>query len=130
MWVFLCTAIIALLTTGALWYVLEEVNNYLRWRKRTHYVENEFTLGQRTAMLVWLQQNGYTGWMWESGAWWRILFNSDSRADSPIQVAGRSACEIVSIHALHGSRTAFDPFHPHNKYEWEYLRKDYRGFDG
>ena len=117
-WVFLCTAIIALLTTGALWFVLEEVNNYLRWRKGNRYVKERFALGQRIGMLVWLQQHGHTGWMWESGAWWRLLINSGSRAWSPMEVKGMSACRIVSKFILHGPHTAFNPFERRNKYEW------------
>ena len=125
MWVFLCTAIIALLTTGALWYVLEEVNNYLRWQKETRYedVKNDFTLGQRIGMLVWLHQYGHTGWMWESGAWWRLLMNSGSRALTPSEVEGLSACEIVSEYRLHDyrTRTALNhPFEPGCKYEWSW----------
>ena len=125
-WVFLCTATVALLTTGALWYVLKEINNYLRWRKGLHYVKDGFTLGPRIGMLVWLQQHGHTGWMWESGAWWRLLINSDSREWCPIEVGGRSACEIVSIYGVHGSHSAFDLFERRNKYTWKYSAKEYR----
>ena len=135
-WVFLITAVVALLTTGVLWFVLEEVNNYLRWRKGVHNVKELFALGQRIGMLVWLQQHGHTGWMWESGAWWRLLINSGSRAWSPMEVEGLSACDIVSKYGLHGSHTAFDPFEfehrntafnpfdRRNKYEWKDMVKD------
>ena len=123
---FVCTALVALLTTGALWYVLKEVNNYLRWRKGVHHVQDGFTLGPRIGMLVWLQQHGHTGWMWESGAWWRLLINSYSRVWFPIEVGGRSACEIVSIYGVHGSHSAFDPFERRNKYTWKYSAKEYR----
>ena len=80
-------------------------------------------------MLVWLQQHGHTGWMWESGAWWRLLINNSSRAWSPGEVEGLSACDIVSKYGLHGCHTAFNPvqgrntaFSPvdrHHKYEWK-----------
>ena len=117
--VFLCTAIVALLITGALWFVLEELNNYLKWRRGTHNVKERFALGQRIGMLVSMQQRGYTGWMWESGAWWRILINSSTRASSPRLVLGLRACEIVSNHVLPGSETALDLFERRHKYEWE-----------
>ena len=121
-WAFLCTATVALLTTGALWLVLEEVNSYLRWRRGIHNVKERFALGQRIGMLVWLQQHGHTGWMWESDAWWRLLISSSSRAWSPMEVEGLSACDIVSKYGLHGSHTAFNPFECRNKYEWRDMK--------
>ena len=117
-WVFLCTATIALLTTGALWFVLEEVNTYLRWRRGFHDVQKRFALGQRICMLVWLQQYGHTGWMWESGAWWRLLINSGSRVWEPGEVEGLRACDIVLKYGLHDYFTGFDPFDRRYKYEW------------
>ena len=121
-WVFLCTATVALLTTGVSWFVLEEVNNYLRWRRGIHNVKQRFALGQRIGMFVWLQQHGHTGWMWESGAWWRLLINSGSRAWSPMEVRGLSACDIVSKYGLHASHTAFNPFERRNKYKWRDIK--------
>ena len=56
--VFLCTATIALLTTGALWLVLEEVKNYLRWRRRIHQCRRAICLRAanrhaRVATAIW-----------------------------------------------------------------------------
>ncbi len=105
--VFLTTAIIALLVTGALWFLLEEVNNYLRWRKWKHAPRERFTIGSRIGMLAWLQRY-HTKWMWESGFWWRILINSGARV--PIDDSDLSACEIISQYGPPGFDQSFDPF--------------------
>ena len=51
-WVFLCTATVALLTTGVSWFVLKEVNNYLRWRRGIHNVKERFALANRHARVA------------------------------------------------------------------------------
>ena len=87
--VFLTTAAIALLTTGASWFLLEEFNNYLRWRNASARDKEQFsTLGRRIGMLVYMQRQGYTNMLWKDGFWWRLLISSDSRVMEPVRARG------------------------------------------
>ena len=118
LWAFMTTAVIALLTTGALWFLMEEVNNYVRWRRWSHDARLQFTIGTRIGMLAWLRGHGHTNWMWQTGAWWRLLINSDSGVRDPPQAIGLSACEVVSRYAGRHSWKRFRPFELDDVYEW------------
>lgn len=118
-WVFLTTAVIALLITGVLWFLMREVNNYLRWRRRSHDASIDFTIGARISMLAWLQGNQVGDWMWRSGAWWRILVNSDSRLRNPGEARGLNTCEFVSKYGCHPHPPHFRPFEHGDSYEWD-----------
>ena len=81
--VFMTTAVVTLAVTGGSWFVIEQVNSYRKWRRRRRSDvlgngRTQFALVVRLAMLVYLASNGYTQWMWKSGAWWRILLNHRS----------------------------------------------------
>ena len=86
-WVFVVTAMIALIIIAGTWYLAEGVNTYRNWhRKRTehnsmHFIGSvvqrpSFSIAERVAMIVWLRNHGYVGWMRRTGAWWKILCNS------------------------------------------------------
>lgn len=89
---FITTAAVTLAVTGGSWFVIEQVNSYLKWRKRTldepYDGKTQFTLAVRVALLTWLVSNGHTSWMFRSGAWWRILLNHRSRLASPMVAHG------------------------------------------
>ncbi len=125
--VFLTTAVIALLVTGALWFLLEEVNNYLRCRTLKHAPRKRFTIGSRIGMLAWLQKH-HPKWMWKSGVWWRILIDSDSRVRSPAKVSGLSACEVISKYGPPATARAMwvdvmiEPFIIDERYEWNWYK--------
>ena len=81
--VFIITAVVTLAFTGGSWFVIEQVNSYLKWRKRSpdepYDGETQFTLAVRLAIFATLLSIGCTSWMFRSGAWWRILINHRSR---------------------------------------------------
>lgn len=92
-WVFVITAVIALLITAGTWYLSEATNTYRRWHRiraepvASSFAHNgikqpEFSIAERIAMVVWLRRSGYAYWMKTTGAWWKILLN---RSD-PIMV--------------------------------------------
>lgn len=101
LWVFLTIAIITLLTTGASWFLLEEINKFVKWRRRGHDAFGRYTLTLRVFMLAWLLKKGHMIWIWKSGAWWRILVNSESLVMSPYLFKGRIACDIASKLVCH-----------------------------
>lgn len=126
--VFLTTAIVALVITGASWFFIEEFNNYLKW-KRSHAARTQgnrslnarmqLPLGARIGMLALLWHYGHKSWMWRSGAWWRILTNNSSGLSQGTQAKGPSACEYVWEHTV-GSRFPRDEaFKPDVIYEWK-----------
>ena len=97
LWVFLATAIIAVLIAGTSWFLLEEGNNYRNWQlRKIRITRTRFTIGARMAMLAWLWRHGHTQWAWKSGAWWRVLTDSASRMREPEENRGLTACEYVS----------------------------------
>ena len=99
LWVFLATAIIAVLIAGTSWFLLEEGNNYRNWQMRRYPdTRTRFTVGARLAMLAWLWRQGHTKWAWKSDAWWRVLTDSASRLSEPEEASGLTACEYVSRH--------------------------------
>ncbi|KAL8885949.1 MAG: hypothetical protein Q9192_006563 [Flavoplaca navasiana] len=85
-WIFVVTAVIALLITAGTWYLSEATNTYRRWhRSRAEHdgrligddgiKRPEFSVAERIAMIVWLKREGYGSWMRTTGAWWKILLN-------------------------------------------------------
>lgn len=104
LWVFIITAVITLAVTGCSWFVIEQVNSYLKWRKRSpdepYDGNTKFILAVRLALLIQLVSDGHTSWMFKSGAWWRILTNPNSRlisTDGPREDNGRlNAGEYMS----------------------------------
>ena len=117
--VFFTTATIALLTTGALWFLVEEASKYNRWRTRYDVYKERFTIGSRIGMIVSLRRCGHTDWMRKHGFWWRILINSDSRLSSPIEYRGLRACDFVS---KYGPSEDFLAFHK-KTYVWRSASK-------
>ena len=77
LWVFIVTGVIALLITGASWFCVEVITSYKGWPREgsTEEARRNEGLAFRLALLVWLIKNGYTTWMWYSGAWLRVLSN-------------------------------------------------------
>ena len=82
-WVFILTAVVALTITGGTWFVIEQINSYRKWQRRSteeQYDGNtHFSLAARLAMIVLLLSKGHTGWMFGSGAWWRVIIDHRSR---------------------------------------------------
>ena len=125
LWVFLTTAIIALLIAGTSWFLLEEGNNFRNWQRkripdtRTRFTRTRFTFGARLAMLAWLWRTGHTKWAWKSDAWWRVLTDSASKLSKPEEARGLTACEYVSRYeeefSLHSS---LQPYGIDNVHEW------------
>ncbi|KAL8646116.1 MAG: hypothetical protein Q9226_007010 [Calogaya cf. arnoldii] len=88
-WIFVVTAVIALVITAGTWYLSEAVNTYRNWhRKRADHHDRvtphrsikrpDFNVAERVAMIVWLLRNQYLSWMKSTGVWWKILLNSGS----------------------------------------------------
>ena len=81
--VFIFTAVVALIITGGSWFVIEQVNSFRKWRRRSteeQYDGNtHFSLAVRLAMIALLLSKGHTRWMLESGAWWRVVIDHRSR---------------------------------------------------
>ncbi|KAL8851794.1 MAG: hypothetical protein Q9221_003308 [Calogaya cf. arnoldii] len=109
-WVFVVTAVIALLITAGTWYVSETANSYRGWhRRRAEYWDRvminlnvkqpDFNVAERAAMIVWLLNNQYFLWMRSTGAWWKIVLNS-SRPFTDGDGGRRSAGELVSRASL------------------------------
>ena len=80
-WVFVATAAIALAVTMSSWFMIEQVNSYRKWSRRTNDQpydgRTKFALVVRLAMLSYLLIN-HKHWTFESGAWWRIMINDRS----------------------------------------------------
>ena len=90
LWVFITTAVIALIITAGSWLSADGLakGKAVAWyRKHTAAKrpnkeaedEREYGLLRRMAMLLWLVRNGHKAWMWHSGAWIAILVNSKAR---------------------------------------------------
>ena len=86
-WVFIFTAAVALAITGGSWFVIEQINSYRKWQRRSteeQYDGNShFTLVVRLAMIALLLSKGHTLWMLKSGAWWRVIVDHRSRSLGP-----------------------------------------------
>ena len=77
LWIFVLTGVVALLVTGMAWLCVEVITKYKGWpgERSTEDSHRNNRLVFRLALLVWLVKNGYTTWMWRSGAWLCILSN-------------------------------------------------------
>ena len=121
LWVFLVTAIIAVLIAGTSWFLLEEGNNYRVWKmRRVPDTRTRFTVGARLAMLAWLWRKGHTKWAWKSDAWWRVLTDSASRLSEPEEASRLTACEYVSRYEYRSRQSRFEPYRISNVYKWDY----------
>lgn len=108
--VFITTAVVTLAVTGGSWFVIEQVNSYRKWRKRSfdtpYNGKTQFALVVRVAMLIYLISNWHTQWMLKSGAWWRILLNRKSLLQSHYKPWGLddrlTAGEYVSKYSTGG----------------------------
>ena len=82
-WVFVLTAVVALTITGGSWYVIEQMNSYRKWQRRSteqqYDGDTQFSLVVRFAMIALLLSKGHTRWMFQSGAWWRLITDHRSR---------------------------------------------------
>ena len=82
--VFIETAAIALVLTGGTWWIIEQLNYLLAWRRRgaeaqPHLTQSpDYAISVRLTMIAWLICNGHWSWMLKSGAVWHILINSSS----------------------------------------------------
>ena len=129
--VFITTAVVTLAVTGGSWFVIEQVNSYRKWRKRSRDAlydgKTQFALAVRLAMLVFLISDGHSKWMWKSGAWWRILINDRSLLTGSfgamIDDGSFTACEYVSKHSIRRSdqHWYFDEDDP---IKWVKVKKD------
>ena len=80
---FIATAVIALILTGISWWLMEQLNSFLAWRRRGSGDQRcrerpDYVITVRLAMLGWLVCSGHWSWMRKSGAGWHILNNSNS----------------------------------------------------
>ena len=86
-WTFVVTALVAVLVTGLVWYVVEGTNNVRTWKKswksssgyRRKPITTTYTFEKRIFMLLWLIRHGHFIWMLKSGAGFAILTNINSR---------------------------------------------------
>ena len=85
-WVFLITALVAMLVTVSAWYSTAQVNSYRKWHEVN--VENgegptpeqaSLSFMMRINMLIWMSLSSYKYWMIKKGIWWRLLTNISSR---------------------------------------------------
>ena len=85
-WVFLITALVAMLVTASAWYSTEQVNSYRKWHEMS--IKNgegptpeqaSLSLMMKMNMLIWLSLSSHKYWMIRKGVWWRLLTNSSSR---------------------------------------------------
>lgn len=104
---FILTALIALIITGSTWYFVEVVNSYRNWqdkrtRRATDVPAPEYSIIERVAMIIWLVREGHWTWMTKTGAWSRILRNSNKpfRAFYPHSTFLISVGDLVSKHSL------------------------------
>lgn len=79
---FIGTAAIALVLTGGTWWIMEQLNYLLAWRKRGAEAQPQptqhpdYAISVRLMMIAWLSCNGHWSWMLKSGAGWHVLINS------------------------------------------------------
>ena len=80
-WIFILTALIALLITGGFWFLIEVVNALPVWRQERSSSTKipgsgpSFSIGFRVIMIVWLVWTRHVRWLWTSGALYCILTN-------------------------------------------------------
>ncbi len=104
--VFIITAILALIITGAVWFCIDQVNDWSTWRheQTANYgsqTRTKFSLAVRLVMICWLVRHGHCSWMRQSGAWVHVLTNSTQKPQHysrllPHHARDLSAGEYVS----------------------------------
>ncbi len=130
-WVFIITAVAAILVTAGLWFCFEQVIDYKTWQQREqggifwgkYHPESKYFVATRLKMFVWLVINGHVSWMLKSGAWWRILVNDKTRLREnnvsnqhlllTTGLYGMTACDYVLEIGILGrlrNERNFDPF--------------------
>ncbi|KAL8919488.1 MAG: hypothetical protein Q9208_006773 [Pyrenodesmia sp. 3 TL-2023] len=108
---FVVTALLALIITGGTWYVAEVVNVYRTWyRKRREdgrlrmkdqpFPLPRYSLAERIFMITWLLRDHRGRWMWRSGAFSKILFNSGKPMAGDRMDGPKSTGELVSAYTL------------------------------
>ena len=127
---FITTAVIALVLTGSSWWLMEQLNSLLAWRKRGAELQHRpnrpnYSITVRLTMLAWLVWNGHWSWMRQSGAGWHILINSGSGyrkrrgffvPDSVNASLGLTAGDFVTKFANESKQSAY--FHPQTFAYW------------
>lgn len=107
LWVFFVTAVVALLVTGGSWACSKSGYRAMAWYKERAAVsgayakkeeKQEYGLLLRMAMFLWLVRQGYTAWMWTTGAWLAILMNSKTPGETRSGLFVEPACSFVSEH--------------------------------
>lgn len=80
---FIGTSFAAFIITGATWFFIDQLNSYRYWHTKQEgkeqAVKSKISVGERSAMVVWLLHHRKLFWMWKSGAWWRIPFHNDAK---------------------------------------------------
>lgn len=125
-WVFLITAVVALLVTGSSWFLSNAVYRTISWYKKlaARSVESEvkgpnreYDFPHRVAMLIWLARRGETAWMLKTGAGLAILINSKTMSRGPAYIIeGRlvalAACDFVWVisNSHRGDRIKLEKF--------------------
>lgn len=120
LYVFFITAILALVSTGIVWFCIDQYNGFMNWKtdERQYGVKTctKFNLTSRLAMLGWLVRHRHVSWMRQSGVWPLILKGSVREPsgypmDLPDEAWHLSAPEYVSKYMLWSrSRDGFDAF--------------------
>lgn len=85
-WVFLITALVAMLVTVSAWYLTEQVNSYRKWyeanirngERPTSPEQAPLPLMMRINMLISLSLSSHKHGSIKKSIWWRLLTNSSS----------------------------------------------------
>ena len=130
-WVFIITAVTAILVTAGLWFCFELINDYKAWQERkqggilweNYHPKPKYFFAARLMMFFWLVKNGHVSWMLKAGAWWRILVNDKTRLQDEyvpnqhllhtIGLNGMTACDYVMVFGIlrkPGNDPNFEPF--------------------
>ena len=88
-WVFVITAVLALLLTSAVWMAIVIYREYRQWRDQMKASPEDdwakrgrqYSFVIRAAILSLILKEGYIRWLWISGAWIRILTNERIKSD-------------------------------------------------
>ena len=70
LWVFLTTAVVALVITATTWFLIEEVNLYLIWRRNARH---QYISTNGIGIAAWLFKSKRKGWMTTSDFWSRPM---------------------------------------------------------
>lgn len=125
---FVVTALVALIITGGTWYVAEVLNVYRTWyrrrredgslrRKGQPFPVPRYSLAERILMITWLLRDHHGPWMWRTGAFSKVLFNSEKPMSSHYSTVERmSAGGLVSAYTL-GQLEPWDieDYNPHSE---------------